>query len=80
MNKSYLFFIQFPQVDITQVMDSAGVVEVDGFVKLHCFPTENSKELIYFVLFKNKINNNIIIMWFFYICYLLQFSAVSTHK
>ena len=38
-------------------MDSARVVEVDGFVKMHCFPTENSKELIYFVLFKNKINN-----------------------
>lgn len=50
--------MQFPQVDITQVLDSARVVEVDGFVKLHCFPTENSKELIYFVLFKNKINNN----------------------
>ena len=37
-------------------MDSARVVEVDGFGKLHCFPTENSKELIYFVLFKNKIS------------------------
>ena len=50
MNKSSYFSYN--------VMDSARVVEVDGFVKLHCFPTENLKELIYFVLFKNKINKN----------------------